>query len=342
MPQIINTNVMSLNSQRQLNRSQVGLQTAMERLSSGLRINSAKDDAAGLAIADRMTAQIRGVNQATRNANDGISLAQVAEGALQESSNILQRMRELAVQSANDTNSASDRASLQKEVNQLQQELDRIATTTSFNGKNVLDGTLSSAVFQIGAYANQSIAVSIGNAQTNSIGVNRISSATTAFTPVAETASGTFAANNYANGTLTIQGSFGSADVAVASGSDTAKTVAASINNVADQTGVQATAITNAVLQNASADGTYSFVLEGSASATVSASVTGGSLSGIADAINAVSGQTGITAKYDSENNAIVLNNQAGEDIKIADFSGAGTLEMDGLDATGDIATASG
>ncbi|MCL7419410.1 MAG: flagellin, partial [Methylobacter sp.] len=127
MSQVINTNVSSLNSQRQLNRTQTIQTTAMERLSSGLRINSAKDDAAGLGITDRMTSQIRGLDQAARNANDGISLAQVAEGALQESTNILQRMRELSVQSANDSNSASDRANLQKEVTQLQSELNRIA-----------------------------------------------------------------------------------------------------------------------------------------------------------------------------------------------------------------------
>jgi len=143
----INTNVASLNAQRNLGATQSNLAKSMQRLSSGLRINSAKDDAAGLAISDRMTSQIRGLNQAVRNANDGISLAQTAEGAMQESTNILQRMRELAVQSANDSNTGSDRASLQKEVAQLQQELDRIATTTSFNGKNVLDGTFTAQSF---------------------------------------------------------------------------------------------------------------------------------------------------------------------------------------------------
>lgn len=131
----INTNVASLNAQRNLGKSQNDLNQSMQRLSSGLRINSAKDDAAGLAISDRMTAQITGLNQAVRNANDGISLSQTAEGALQESTNILQRIRELAVQSANDTNSASDRESLQAEVDQLIEELDRIADTTQFNGK---------------------------------------------------------------------------------------------------------------------------------------------------------------------------------------------------------------
>ena len=158
----INTNVASLNAQRNLSASQTNLAKSMQRLSSGLRINSAKDDAAGLAISDRMTSQIRGLNQATRNANDGISLAQTAEGAMQESTNILQRMRELAVQSANDTNSASDRASLQSEVDQLKQELTRIAETTTFNGKKLLDGSMISAQFQVGANAGETISFGIG------------------------------------------------------------------------------------------------------------------------------------------------------------------------------------
>ncbi len=159
---VINTNVMSLNAQRQLGKSQSSLNTSMERLSSGLRINSAKDDAAGLAISDRMTSQIRGLNQAARNANDGISLAQTAEGALQESTNILQRIRELAVQSANDTNTASDRSSLNDEVIQLQEELDRIATTTEFNGKTVIDGSMTDATFQVGSNAGTAQTISFG------------------------------------------------------------------------------------------------------------------------------------------------------------------------------------
>nr|WP_321533245.1 flagellin [uncultured Desulfuromonas sp.] len=168
----INTNVASLNAQRNLGKSQNDLNQSMQRLSSGLRINSAKDDAAGLAISDRMTAQITGLNQATRNANDGISLAQTAEGALQESTNILQRIRELGVQSANDTNSATDRESLQAEVDQLIAELDRIADTTQFNGKNLLDGTMTNATFQVGPNAgvNQTISFSIASAETDTLG----------------------------------------------------------------------------------------------------------------------------------------------------------------------------
>ncbi len=168
------TNVASINAQRNLNKSQGDLGTSLQRLSSGLRINSAKDDAAGLAIADRMTSQIKGLSQASRNANDGISLTQTAEGALQESTNILQRVRELSVQSANSTNSASDRLSLQAEVNQLVSELDRISDTTSFNGIKLLDGSFQAQQFQVGANAGETIQVSVTKATSDSLGIEKL------------------------------------------------------------------------------------------------------------------------------------------------------------------------
>ena len=158
--QVINTNTASLNAQRNVNSSQTALNTAMQRLFSGLRINSAKDDAAGLAIAQRFTSQIKGLDQAARNANDGISLAQTAEGALVEVTNNLQRIRELAVQSSNATNSQSDRDALQTEVASLKSEIDRVANTTAFNGVKVLDGSFTSAVFQVGANSGETIQVS--------------------------------------------------------------------------------------------------------------------------------------------------------------------------------------
>jgi flagellin len=161
MPQIINTNIASLNSQRNLNRSQSALQTSLQRLSSGLRINSAKDDAAGLAISERFTTQIRGLNQASRNANDGISLAQTGEASLAEITSNLQRIRELAVQSVNATNSASDRAALDQEVQQRLAEIDRIANQTSFNGQKILDGTFGSALFQVGSNVGETIGLSL-------------------------------------------------------------------------------------------------------------------------------------------------------------------------------------
>jgi flagellin len=189
----INTNVASLNAQRNLGKSQGQLNNSMQRLSSGLRINSAKDDAAGLAISDRMTAQIRGLNQASRNANDGISMAQTAEGALQETTNILQRMREIAVQASNGTNTTADRSSLDAEVSQLMEEVGRIASTTAFNGQTLLNGAFASgtgnATFQVGANAGNTISINIAAA--NEVGLGLETSNYTAAT-TGVTASATY------------------------------------------------------------------------------------------------------------------------------------------------------
>ena len=258
MPQVINTNIASLNSQRNLNRSQGALAQALQRLSSGLRINSAKDDAAGLAISERFTTQIRGLNQARRNANDGISLSQVAEGALQSSGDILQRIRELAVQSANATNSVGDRAALNSEVQQLTQELQRISTSTEFNGQKLLDGSFTSAQFQVGANANQSITATSGNFQVSAYGNYRIGAV------VAKTESGfgdlTVGSNADALQThlgvnpdvspitgdvLTIASGSGSFKVTYPAGASAEDT--ANLINLA-QTGVRASAVTSFVL----------------------------------------------------------------------------------------------
>jgi len=178
MAQVINTNVPSLNAQRNLNSTQSLLTTSLQRLSTGLRINSAKDDAAGLAISERFTEQIRGLNQAVRNANDGISFSQTAEGALATIGDSLQRIRELSVQAANDSNSASDRQALNNEVSQLVDEVNRIALTTEFNGGRVLDGTQSSLFFQVGANQGQTIAVSGVDARASVLGATRSTVAT--------------------------------------------------------------------------------------------------------------------------------------------------------------------
>ncbi len=175
----VNTNVASLNTQKNLNRASEALSTTMQRLSSGLKINSAKDDAAGLQISNRLTSQINGLNVAVKNANDGISIAQTAEGAMQESTNILQRMRELALQSANGSNSAEDRASLQSEYSQLTTELTRIANTTTFGGRNLLDGSFGTTSFQVGANANETINLSLGNVSANKIGSYQMEEDTT-------------------------------------------------------------------------------------------------------------------------------------------------------------------
>ncbi len=196
MAQVINTNVASLNAQRNLTTSQTSLATSLQRLSSGLRINSAKDDAAGLAISERMTSQIRGLNQAVRNANDGISLAQTAEGALGEIGNNLQRIRELAVQSRNATNSTSDRAALQSEVTQLKAEIQRVSTQTQFNGLNLLDGSFTAQTFQVGANQGQTIDVAnIVNAQ-----IAQLGSWNSVATPTTTDAAGAFTTVNLADG----------------------------------------------------------------------------------------------------------------------------------------------
>ncbi|MBF0186087.1 MAG: flagellin FliC [Magnetococcales bacterium] len=168
----VNTNIAAMSAQRSLANSTNALSTTFKRLSSGLRINSAADDSAGLSISDRMTAQIRGLNQSVRNANDTISLIQVAEGALSETTAALQRIRELAVQSANDSNASSDRVDMQKEVDQLISEIDRIANTTQFNGTSLLSGGFTNKVFHVGAYTVQTITFGITGALANDLGVN--------------------------------------------------------------------------------------------------------------------------------------------------------------------------
>lgn len=333
----INTNVASLNAQRNLGKSQTDLSRSMQRLSSGLRINSAKDDAAGLAISDRMTAQIRGLNQAARNANDGISLAQTAEGALQETTNILQRMRELAIQSANDTNSANDRASLQAEVNQLKQEMSRIAETTEFNGKKLLDGTMTSAQFQVGANANETISFNISSAMSSSLGNNSLTSnnATANFSIQAATSAATASsANDVMAQTLTITGPQGSSTASVATG-DTANVIANRINSVSAETGVTASAVSTATLGGLSVNGNIGFNLQGTNATPVSinATVLTSDLTNLVTAINDQAGNTGIYATISPDKQSVILRQSAGYDIVISDFShsaGAATINLAG------------
>ncbi|QBQ54613.1 flagellin [Nitrosococcus wardiae] len=322
MPQIMNTNIMSLNAQRNLDRSQSALQTSLQRLSSGLRINSAKDDAAGLAITDRMNSQIRGLNQAVRNANDAISVTQTAEGAMTEATNILQRMRELAVQSANDTNSSADRVNLQKEVSQLQTELNRIADTTSFNGKTLLDGSFTGQKFQVGDKVNQTINFSINSTRATDIGEHQGSSNTNvgALTLAADTTGD----NGVAAQSVILNGAIGSETVTLAGG-ETAQAIADLVNGQSGTTGVTATAQTSVTLDNA-ADGTIAFTLQssGGTAASISAGVTTTDLTNLADAINAQSAETGVTATLSENRDAITLENTDGEDILISDAANTG------------------
>jgi len=235
---VINTNVMSLNAQRNLTTSQSQLSTALQRLSSGLRINSAKDDAAGLAISERFTTQIRGLNQAVRNANDGISLAQTAEGALAEVGNNLQRIRELAVQSSNATNTNSDRAALQAEVTQLLNEIDRVANQTSFNGVKLLDGSFSGAVFQVGANAGETITLTaITDANVAALG--SVTRATGGALSVAASSLTGFATAIAAGG-VTVNGVDIGAIGAASSAAERAGQLVNAINNVSQQSGVGA------------------------------------------------------------------------------------------------------
>lgn len=328
MPQVINTNISSLNAQRQLNRSQTSMHTAMERLSSGLRINSARDDAAGLAISDRMTAQVRGLNQAVRNANDGISIAQVTEGALQETTNILQRMRELAVQSANDSNSASDRANLQKEVIQLQAEINRIADTTTFNGKKMLDGTFISQKFHVGAFANESIDVTVGSARADAIGNQALVTNGSGTIAVAAATTFTAAASKVLAGEdLIVAGSLGTKTATVNAG-DSAKVVADSVNSLTETTGVTADAASKATISNVGTAGTVSFNLYGSNATGIlisAALADKNDLTNLVTAINSEQAATGITAVLSADKMSLTLTNEAGHDIGIENTANAGS-----------------
>jgi len=307
----INTNVASLNAQRNLGKSQGALNKSMQRLSSGLRINSAKDDAAGLAISDRMTSQIRGLNQAVRNANDGISLAQTAEGAMQESTNLLQRMRELAVQSANDTNTASDRSSLQAEVSQLISEMDRIAQTTQFNGKNVIDGTLNGARFQVGANAGQTIEFSIGAAGATDVG--QIAQETGAVAGGVSSTAIDGNGNVALNG-VNIKDSSTFVDGTAGKTADSALAKAAAIN--ASGAGVTAVAQAN-TLDSANLSGGVNtdttLTINGANILTAGDGVV--TAQGVADQINVFSSQTGVTASNAS--GTLTLTASDGRNIDI-------------------------
>jgi flagellin len=323
MAMTINTNVASLNARRYLSGSQALLQKSLSRLSSGLRINGAKDDAAGLAISDRMTAQIRGLDQAVRNANDGISLSQTAEGALQEASSILQRMRELAVQSANDTNSATDRSNLQKEVSQLQQELNRIANNTEFNGQKLLDGSFISKAFQVGANSFQTINVTVKNARADKMGINKVLAEGPLNNAAAKNAS--YAAISTtdvgAGEDLTITGTIGDDLVAVSAG-DTAKEIAESVNASTASTGVEADAVTFAQLSTLGTSGNLTFTLHGGGSSVISVIIDDkNDLTALAEEINNKAGTTQITATLSSDKNTVTLYNSEGYNIGIEDVT---------------------
>jgi flagellin len=338
MAAIINTNINSLSAQRYQGLSDKALTTAIQRLSSGLRINSAKDDAAGLAITERFTSQIRGLNQAARNANDGVSLAQTAEGALKAASDILQRVRELAVQSANATNSASDRQALQQEVAQLVAELDRISTSTEFNGQKLLDGTFGTAQFHIGANANQTIVAASANARTNVYGNNQVvTSGVGAQQGATLTSASTIISGGTGNGTaagvVQIIGALGTETLNIAA-SGTAKDIATNVNQLATSTGVFATARTVVQLDFAvggAASGNYSFAVQSDNDEIESVSfqlpATSGpeGLSAAISAFNDKTAKTGVIASLSDDGTKVHLTNITGNDIKLALTTSGGT-----------------
>ena len=299
MAQVINTNISSLNAQRNLNSSQSALATSLQRLSSGLRINSAKDDAAGMAISERFTTQIRGTTQAARNANDAISLSQTAESAMNEVTNNLQRIRELAVQSLNATNSASDRKALDAEVQQLKSEIDRVATQTAFNGVKLLDGSFQSQAFQVGANVNETIVVDkVGNLRTSAMGqgYGATQAGTTLTATTGITAAGQFTFTNADSVTFDIyQGSTiaGNArDIANAINSrgitGLTATAAPTVSDVGTRASAGATQAGTAVL---TLNGTAINIALGTNAAAAASNLTAAY-----DAINANSAATGVTA----------------------------------------------
>jgi flagellin len=274
MPQIINTNMLSLNAQRNLNQSQSAQATAIQRLSSGLRINSSKDDAAGLAISDRFTTQIRGMSQAARNAQDAVSLSQTAEGALSSVTSNLQRMRELAVQSANGTNSSNERSALQLEFDQLRQEINRISSQTAFAGVKLLDGTFSNVNFQVGSNAGETLTISsLANVSSSVLG--SYNAASVSGTVTVGTNIAALGAND-----LTITGPSSATAVSLGAISQAANETAraaqirAAVNAVSGQTGVYAIDGTNNVVQLWAA-GNITVTASGAATAATSGFAAG-------------------------------------------------------------------
>ncbi|MDX2369219.1 MAG: flagellin [Colwellia sp.] len=329
----VNTNISSLNAQRNLTKSGLGLATSMQRLSSGMRINSAKDDAAGLQISNRLTSQINGLGVAQRNANDGISMAQTAEGAMQESTNILQRMRDLALQSANGSNSATDREALQKEVSQLQTELTRIANTTSFGDQKLLDGTFGTKSFQVGANANETISLGLGSTKASEIGTKRfdLSGATVGLgeaSAAATAADAATAGNGVTNLGLSITGKSGEAVAVPTTAGISASSLADTINASTSETGITADAKSQVQLTGLTAAGALSFKLNGSVIAANPDSTS--DYASIASAVNEKSGSTGVSATL-TESGTLVLTDESGDDIKIDDFTSSGDIVVTGL-----------
>ena len=335
MAQSINTNVAALSAQRYLNRNQADLTTAMNRLSSGLRINSAKDDAAGMTLAERMTTQIRGLNVASRNANDAIALAQTAEAAMGSVASALQRIRELSVQSANASYSDSDRATMNKEARELIEEIKRVSTNTAFNGVNLLDGSFQDQQFQIGANSGQTLNLpALADARVTSLGRSAVSLNGVAGSLLGEAAAASATAAAGSNGmdaatALVFTNPEGSTSPITWAAGASAKDIAAAINLKANSLGITATATNSATIGSFSATGAMSLSLNGT---TVNATLTSTSdLTALADAINGSA--TGVTAAFANPpaKDQLKLTAADGSDIRIENFTnGASTMTVTG------------
>ncbi|MCL2906338.1 MULTISPECIES: flagellin [Shewanella] len=326
----VNTNVTSLKSQRNLNSSNNALQTSMERLSSGLRINSAKDDAAGLQISNRLTSQINGLDVAQRNANDGISVAQTAEGAMQTSTDILQRMRDLSLQSANGSNSAEDRASMQKELSALQTELTRISDTTSFGGQKLLDGTYGTQKFQVGANANETISVTLGDVAANKIGNNTISGAGSV---LGVAAADTLAASvAFTAGDISVNGK----TVTVAA-ADTATSLADKIN--ATGSGVKAEAKLSTTISGLSSADTGTLTVYDAAGNADSYDLS--TYNGDAETLASDLGKAGYDVSYDSDTGDISFSATGVQGIELTGGTATTTATLGGITPDGTNTAAS-
>jgi len=332
----INSNTSALYSVNAARKTDRDMELSMQRLSTGNRITNAGDDAAGAAISDRMTANIKGIEQSIRNAGDVISMAQVSEGALGEASGILQRIRELSIQSASDVMSATERNYIQTEVSQLLAEFDRVTKDTTFNEINVLDGSFASRTFQIGIKKGESASVSIGSMRIDQLGsyqtTTDMNAADTDLSTGAKMVANASVANHVEADTLSISGQLGTANVTVSAGED-ARTIVQNINNVFEKTGVDATASTQLKLEGIASTGnsgtvSVSFDLYGSNSSAVkiSSSVNLGTTLGatnfteLRDSINAYTAQTGVEAILSPDFSYVYLTNSEGYDIKIADL----------------------
>lgn len=343
----VNTNIPSLNTQRNLTSTSNALNTSLERLSTGSRINSAKDDAAGLQISNRLTSQISGLNVAVRNANDGISLSQTAEGALQQSTNLLQRMRDLSIQSANGSNSDSDRASLQKEVSALQNELTRISETTTFGGRKLMDGTFGTSSFQVGSNAYETIDVTLKNASASAIGSYQTGSdsnaAATSGVPTAaslSTRTGSVVADAtaaFTAGNVTVVGSGVAKDVSIAAG-DSAKTLAGKFNGaIPGLTATARTVFTAEVSAPAGQSTNFSLTVGSGDSAKTVDLVGVTSTENLAQQINSNSAKLGLKANL-STDGKLTVESATGENVTFGLSSNVNVgLSVQVQDANGDF-----